>query len=66
MTEEDYVTGLKEYANKFNISTEKRKLVTGDKKHIYDLARKTYFAAVTEGDGGVDDFITHRKFCVGR
>ncbi|MBL1233225.1 MAG: SCO family protein [Vicingaceae bacterium] len=62
MPEEDSVSVLKEYANKFNISSEKWKLVTGDKKHIYDLARKTYFAAVTEGDGGVDDFIHTENF----
>lgn len=62
MPEEDSVPVLKEYANKFNISSEKWKLVTGDKKHIYDLARKTYFAAVTEGDGGVDDFIHTENF----
>lgn len=62
MPEEDSVPVLKEYANKFNISSEKWKLVTGDKKHIYDLARKTYFAAVTEGDGSVDDFIHTENF----
>jgi protein SCO1 len=62
MPEEDSVSVLKEYANKFNISSEKWKLVTGDKKHIYDLARKTYFAAVTEGDGGIDDFIHTENF----
>jgi len=62
MPEEDSVPVLKEYANKFNISSEKWKLVTGDKKHIYGLARKTYFAAVTEGDGGVDDFIHTENF----
>jgi protein SCO1/2 len=62
MPEEDSVPVLKEYADKFNISSEKWKLVTGDKKHIYDLARKTYFAAVTEGDGGVDDFIHTENF----
>ena len=62
MPEEDSVPVLKEYADKFNISSEKWKLVTGDKKQIYDLARKTYFAAVTEGDGGVDDFIHTENF----
>lgn len=62
MPQEDSVPVLKEYADKFNISSEKWKLVTGDKKHIYDLARKTYFAAVTEGDGGIDDFIHTENF----
>ena len=36
--------------------------VTGDKKMIYDLARKSYFAAVTEGDGGPGDFIHTENF----
>ncbi|MCW8897337.1 MAG: SCO family protein [Flavobacteriales bacterium] len=62
MPEEDSVPVLKEYADKNNISSERWKLVTGDKKHIYDLARKTYFAAVTEGDGGKDDFIHTENF----
>lgn len=62
MPEEDSVPVLKEYANKHNISSDKWKLVTGDKKQIYDLARKTYFAAITEGDGGVDDFIHTENF----
>ena len=31
-------------------------------KQIYQLARKTYFAAVTEGDGGVNDFIHTENF----
>lgn len=62
MPEEDSVPVLKDYANKHNISSDKWKLVTGDKKQIYDLARKTYFAAITEGDGGVDDFIHTENF----
>ena len=62
MPEEDSVPVLKEYADKHNILSERWKLVTGDKKHIYDLARKTYFAAVTEGDGGKDDFIHTENF----
>ncbi|MEC4717518.1 SCO family protein, partial [Cocleimonas sp. KMM 6895] len=41
--------------NKWNITT-------GDKKHIYNLARKSYFAAVDEGDGGLQDFIHTPNF----
>jgi protein SCO1/2 len=58
----DSVPVLKEYANKLNISSDKWKFVTGDKQQIYNLARKTYFAAVTKGDGGVDDFIHTENF----
>lgn len=62
MPEHDSVPVLKEYATKYNINSNKWNLVTGDKKQIYDLARKTYFAAITEGDGGVDDFIHTENF----
>ena len=37
-------------------------ITTGDKKHIYDLARKSYFAVVDEGDGGLQDFIHTPNF----
>lgn len=53
---------LKEYANLYEADPEKWIFVTGDKKTIYDLARKSYFAAVTEGDGGPDDFIHTENF----
>ncbi|MGE0562003.1 MAG: SCO family protein [Flavobacteriales bacterium] len=62
MPENDSVPVLKEYAIKHSIDASKWNLVTGDKKQIYDLARKTYFAATTEGDGGVDDFIHTENF----
>lgn len=53
---------LKEYAELYEANTKKWIFLTGDKKTIYDLARKSYFAAVTEGDGGVDDFIHTENF----
>ncbi|MCB0401185.1 MAG: SCO family protein [Flavobacteriales bacterium] len=62
MPEADSVPVLKAYAEKLNVSPDKWKFVTGDKKQIYNLARKTYFAAVTEGDGGKDDFIHTENF----
>lgn len=62
MPVKDSVPVLKEYADKLNIDNNKWKFVTGDKKQIYSLARKTYFAAVTEGDGGVEDFIHTENF----
>ena len=52
----------KAYEQELNVEAPKWRFVTGDKKHIYDLARKTYFAATTEGDGGVDDFIHTENF----
>ncbi|MDI3320826.1 SCO family protein [Pinibacter soli] len=33
------------------------KLLTGDKKELYRLARKGFYITATEGDGGPEDFI---------
>lgn len=62
MPEADSVPVLKEYATKLRVTSEKWKFVTGEKQQIYDLARKTYFAAVSEGDGGPDDFVHTENF----
>ena len=62
MPEKDSVPVLNEYAKELHVNNTKWKFVTGDKKEIYNLARKTYFAAITEGDGGVDDFIHTENF----
>lgn len=53
---------LKEYALRYEAIPGKWVFLTGDKKVIYDLARKAYFAAVTEGDGGPNDFIHTENF----
>ena len=65
MPESDSVPVLKEYADEIGVSSDKWKFVTGDKPQIYNLARKTYFAAITEGDGGVDDFVHTENFVSG-
>lgn len=62
MPEQDSVPVLKEYASRLNVDSSKWMFVTGDKKQIYSLARKTYFAAITEGDGGPDDFVHTENF----
>ncbi|MEJ6737376.1 MAG: SCO family protein [Flavobacteriales bacterium] len=62
MPESDSVSVLKAYADEIGVSADKWKFVTGDRKQIYNLARKTYFAAVTEGDGGPDDFVHTENF----
>ena len=41
---------------------QKWRITTGDKKHIYNLARKSYFATLDEGDGGDQDFIHTEQF----
>ena len=60
--EVDSVPVLKEYAELYEADPDKWILATGDKKVIYNLARKSYFAAVTEGDGGPNDFIHTENF----
>jgi len=58
----DSVSVLAAYGLKNGANPEKWKLTTGNKKHIYELARRSYFAVTTEGDGGVDDFIHTENF----
>ena len=58
----DSVRVLKEYANKKGVKDLKWNITTGNKKHIYNLARKSYFAVVDQGDGGLQDFIHTTHF----
>ncbi|WP_424492913.1 SCO family protein [Salinimicrobium sp. GXAS 041] len=58
----DSVPQLKKYALEKGVNDEKWNLVTGDKKQIYDLARKSYLAAKSEGDGGPFDMIHTENF----
>ncbi len=58
----DSIPILKKYAEKHGVIDNKWNITTGDKKHIYNLARKSYFAAVDQGDGGLQDFIHTPNF----
>lgn len=58
----DSVPVLREYADMKGVIDSKWNVTTGDKKHIYNLARKSYFAVVDEGDGGDQDFIHTENF----
>ncbi len=58
----DSVPILKGYAEKHEVIDAKWNITTGEKKHIYNLARKSYFAVVNEGDGGLQDFIHTPNF----
>lgn len=58
----DSVPVLKKYAVEKGVIDAKWNLVTGDKKHIYDLARKSYLASKTDGDGGPYDMIHTENF----
>jgi len=53
----DSVPVLSSYAQAHGVEADRWWLLTGDKKEIYRLARKSYFAALDEGDGGLQDFV---------
>ncbi|WGD35663.1 SCO family protein [Olleya sp. YS] len=55
----DSVAQLKRYAIKKKVNDDKWNLVTGDRKQIYDLARKSYL--VVEDDGSVDYGMIHTE-----
>ncbi|MBI4945803.1 MAG: SCO family protein [Bacteroidetes bacterium] len=55
--EHDSVSVLADYGKKFLVDASKWKLLTGDKKKIYDLARTGFMIPVEKGDGGPEDFI---------
>jgi protein SCO1/2 len=54
--ERDSVGQLKSYATKMDIQNNWQ-LITGEKKEIYKLARKSFLVVATDGDGGPNDFI---------
>ena len=58
----DSVSVLRAYADKNNAIDGKWEITTGSKQHIYELARKSYFAVLDEGDGGEQDFIHTEQF----
>ena len=58
----DSVSVLREYADRKGVIDEKWNVTTGSKKHIYELARKSYFAVLEGGDGGENDFIHTEQF----
>ena len=58
----DSVAQLKKYALNKGVLDSKWNLVTGDKKEIYKLARKSYLAVKSYGDGGEYDMIHTENF----
>ena len=58
----DSVPVLKEYALRKGVINGKWNVTTGSKKHIYELARKSYFAVLDEGNGDENDFIHTEQF----
>jgi len=60
--EVDSVAQLKKYAKKKLVNSSKWNLVTGNKKQIYELARKSYLAVKNAGNGGPFDMIHTENF----
>ena len=58
----DSVQQLKKYAIEKGVNDSKWNLVTGNKKEIYSLARKSYLAVKDDGDGGQFDMIHTENF----
>lgn len=58
----DSVPQLKKYAVEKGVIDAKWNLLTGDKRQIYELARKSYLAVLDDGDGGPYDMIHTENF----
>jgi protein SCO1/2 len=58
----DSVAQLKKYAIEKGVKDKHWNLLTGDKKEIYKLARKSYFVVKEDGDGGPFDMIHTENF----
>ncbi len=58
----DSISVLRDYADKKGVIDSKWNITTGNKRHIYELARKSYFAVLNQGDGGLQDFIHTTNF----
>ena len=60
--ETDSVPQLKKYAKEKGVDDFKWNLLTGDKKQIYDLARKSFFVAEIDEDSNSNDIIHTENF----
>ena len=58
----DSVEQLKRYAMENKVNDSRCNLVTGNKKEIYQLARKSYLVVKEDGDGGAHDMIHTENF----
>ena len=58
----DSVPQLKKYALEKGVIDAKWNLLTGEKKEIYTLARKSFFVVKEDGDGGPHDMIHTENF----
>ena len=61
-TEHDFVPQLRKYADKQNANHDKWFFCTGNKKEIYDFARKDLMLSLPDGNGEEEDFIHPDQF----
>ncbi len=62
--ETDSVAQLLSYAKLHGATDKKWLFLTGDKKHLYEIARKGYLLNAEEGNGGAEDFIHTQNFAL--
>lgn len=62
--ETDSAGVLKVYAGAHGVSDRHWLFLTGNKKDLYDMARKSYLLDASEGDGGKDDFVHTQNFAL--
>ncbi|MES2515225.1 MAG: SCO family protein [Bacteroidota bacterium] len=62
--EEDSVNVLMDYAKLHGVKNKKWLFLTGDKKHLYEMARQSYLLNMDEGNGDADDFIHTQNFAL--
>jgi protein SCO1/2 len=62
--EEDSVNVLMDYAKLHGVKNKQWFFLTGDKKHLYDMARTSYLLNMEEGNGDADDFIHTQNFAL--
>ena len=62
--EEDSVNVLMDYANLHGVKDKRWLFLTGEKKHLYDMARTGYLLNAEEGNGDEDDFIHTQNFAL--
>ena len=62
--EEDSVNVLMDYAKLHGVNDKRWLFLTGEKKHIYDMARQGYLLNNEQGNGDEDDFIHTQNFAL--
>lgn len=62
--EEDSVNVLMDYANLHGVKDKQWLFLTGEKKHLYDMARTSYLLNNEVGNGDDEDFIHTQNFAL--